>query len=119
MEKTFIARLGSIQNIPMGQGRSFIVEGEEVAVFRTRGGSLFAIENKCPHLKGPLSDGIVGDGKVVCPLHGHKFDLKTGEGSEGHECVNIFDVREENGNILLVYPSSLPAKDKTQERSFI
>jgi len=119
MEKGLSINLGSVEDIPIGQGRCFIVKGEEVAVIRSRDGHLSAIENKCPHLKGPLSDGIVGGGKVICPLHGHKFDLKTGKGSEGHECVNVFYVWEEHGNVMLLYPASITVNGKIEEESLV
>ena len=102
MEKMRI-RLGSIDQIPIGHGTCFIVGSHEVAVFRTRSGNLFAIENQCPHLGGPLVDGIVGDNKVICSLHGHKFDLVTGQGSDAHECVKTFKVWEENKNIFILF----------------
>jgi nitrite reductase (NADH) small subunit len=93
--------LGSIESIASGQGRCFIVGGEEIAVFRQRDGQLFATQNRCPHKQGPLSEGVAGGGKVICPLHSHKFDLQSGEGSEKGECVKVYAVREENGEILL------------------
>jgi nitrite reductase/ring-hydroxylating ferredoxin subunit len=43
----------------------------------------------------------MGAGKVICPLHSHKFDLCTGEGPDPKECVKVYQVREENGSILL------------------
>lgn len=106
MNNTKIIPLGDVEHIPLGQGMCFIIRGEEVAVFRSREGTLFAVENQCPHRKGPLSEGIMGGGKIVCPLHGHKFDLATGQGSDGHECVKTFKVSEENGQVILEYPVS-------------
>jgi nitrite reductase (NADH) small subunit len=96
--------LGLLEQIPLGLGRCFQVKGEEIAVFRPRSGELKAIDNRCPHKKGPLAEGIIGNNKVVCPLHGHKFDLSTGEGSEAQECLRVFKVREVNGKILLEWP---------------
>lgn len=93
--------LGHIDNIALGQGRCFLVAGEEVAVFRQRDGRLFAVQNRCPHKQGPLAEGIAGGGKVICPLHSHKFNLETGEGSEKGECVKTYRVTESNGEILL------------------
>ena len=49
----------------------------------------------------PPMEGVSGGGKVICPLHAHKFDLETGVGSEPHECVKIYAVREVDGEILL------------------
>ncbi len=101
MDKRMMANLGEVNQIPIGQGRCFVVQGEEVAVFRTRSGGIFALENQCPHRKGPLSEGVIGDGKVICPLHGHKFDLATGKGVEPQECVKTFKAWEEHGEIFL------------------
>ena len=95
-----VVNLGNVEGIAKGQGRCFIVNDEEIAVFRQRDGRLFATQNRCPHRQGPLSEGIIGNGKVVCPLHAHKFDMCTGEG-EGHECVTTFAVKEVFGNIVL------------------
>ena len=93
--------LGSVEHIALGQGRCFTVNGEEIAVFRQRDGQLFATQNRCPHKQGPLSEGVAGGGKVICPLHAHKFDLATGNGSEPHECVKLYRVSESNGDVLL------------------
>ena len=100
--KSRTLNLGSIEKVPKGQGFCFIVDGQEIAVFRQRGdGKLFAVQNRCPHKQGPLAEGIMGGGKVICPLHSHKFDLCTGEGPEPKECLRVYRVREENGAILL------------------
>lgn len=93
--------LGSLEKIPIGQGRCYIIGADEVAVFRQRDGQLFASQNRCPHKQGPLSEGVIGAGKVICPLHFHKFDLTMGAGSEPHECVKTFNVREQDGEIVL------------------
>jgi len=102
-ETTTLTRinLGSAAAIPVGQGRCYIVNGQEIAVFRQRDGRLFATENLCPHRRGPLSEGIVGDGRVICPMHAHQFNLQTGAGNEAHECVNVYDVEVENGKLML------------------
>ena len=93
--------LGRAAAIPWGQGRCYIVGGREIAVFRQRDGRLFAAENRCPHRQGPLSEGLVGGGRVICPLHSHQFDLASGEGTEKRECVKVFSIEESEGNLLL------------------
>jgi len=103
MEQSFIINLGPLEDIPIGQGRCFIVKDEEVSVFHLRSGKVRAVENKCPHRQGPLSEGIIDEGKVVCPLHGHKFDLKTGRGSEGGECVRVFESWIEHNHVYIEY----------------
>jgi nitrite reductase (NADH) small subunit len=99
--KTKTVNLGSVDKVPPGQGFCFIVAGREIAVFRQRDGKLFATQNRCPHKQGPLSEGIIGAGKVICPLHSHKFDLSSGEGPEPKERLQIYALREEKGEILL------------------
>jgi nitrite reductase (NADH) small subunit len=96
--------LGRVDRIPPGQGRAFIVDGREVAVFRQRDGRLFAAAGRCPHRQGPLADGLLGAGQVICPLHAHKFDLTTGAGAEPAECVEVFPARERGGEVLAALP---------------
>ena len=94
-------KLGPLEKVPLGQGFCFVVGNEEVAVFRPRTGGLFAIQNRCPHRQGPLCEGVIGDKNVICPYHSHKFNLRTGEGSEPGEKVKVFKVQEKDGEILL------------------
>ena len=87
--------LGSIDRIPPGEGQTFIVAGREIAVFRARGtDEVHATQARCPHKAGLLADGIVGDGKVICPLHSYKFDLATGT-SLGNVCQSLKTYRTE------------------------
>jgi len=83
--------LGPLDRIPLGEGRTFNLGGREVAVFRTRAG-VFATDAMCPHKTGRLADGLVGDGKVICPLHGFKFALATGE-PLGNDCAALVTYR--------------------------
>ena len=87
--------LGPIDRIPPGEGQTFLVEGREVAVFRSRvTDELFATQSRCPHKQGLLADGIVGDGKVICPLHSYQFDLATGT-PLGNACESLRTYRAE------------------------
>ncbi len=106
MRTSYLVNLGNVNDIPLGQGACYIVKGAEIAVFRARDGKVSAIENRCPHRQGPLSEGVVGNVKVVCPLHGHKFDLTSGEGTEKGERVRTFEVREQYGEIILDFSVS-------------
>jgi nitrite reductase (NADH) small subunit len=93
--------LGNADAIPLGQGRCYVVAGQEIAVFRQRDGKVFATQNLCPHRQGPLAEGLVGNGKVICPLHAHHFDLSSGTGGESAECVRTYAVEEAGGKLLL------------------
>jgi nitrite reductase (NADH) small subunit len=93
--------LGGVGRIPAGQGRCYVIGSVEIAVFRQRDGRLFAVQNRCPHRQGPLSEGVIGEGHVICPLHSHRFNLKNGEGSEPNECVRVHRVKDVDGAILV------------------
>ena len=94
--------VGSIDEIPLGEGRTFVVDGEQIAVFRLRDGSLRAIDAVCPHKGGPLADGLADDRVVVCPLHGHTFDMCTGsEASGANLSVSSYAVSAVDGAIRI------------------
>lgn len=96
--------LGPEDAIPLGQGRAFVVGDAVVAVFRQRDGRLFAIDARCPHRGGPLAEGIVGDGKVICPLHGWKIDLASGRCVGEPGTVPVYAVRRVDGRVRLSLP---------------
>ncbi|HET9650275.1 MAG TPA: Rieske (2Fe-2S) protein [Microlunatus sp.] len=73
-----VVRLGDARQIPPGEGRAFDVAGEQVAIFRLRNGSLRAVSAVCPHKGGPIADGQIDNGVVLCPLHLNAFSLDTG-----------------------------------------
>lgn len=96
-----VVNLGSVSAIPLGQGRCYVVGGESLAVFRQRDGRIFASSNRCPHGQGPLAEGLLGGGKVICPMHGHQFCLETGSSSVGAESLQVFPVEEVDGTIQM------------------
>ncbi len=84
--------LGPVDQIPPGQGRNFQVGGRRVAVFRGRDGCVYATQADCPHRGGPLADGLVGSGTLVCPLHERRFDLATGQAQNGDCNVDVYPI---------------------------
>ena len=75
-----------------------------IAIFRTGEDEVFALIDRCPHKKGPLSMGLVHGSSVTCPLHGMKIDLATGEpmgADAGKGCAPRIEVRVEDGRILI------------------
>jgi nitrite reductase (NADH) small subunit len=94
--------LGPVEQIPPGEGRAFGVDGEQVAVFRLRDGTLRALSAVCPHRGGPIADGTIDRQVVMCPLHQHAFDLKTGCSSTGAEPLRTYSVHQDSQqNIVL------------------
>ncbi|MGE0232797.1 MAG: nitrite reductase small subunit NirD [Flavobacteriaceae bacterium] len=101
-------RIGEIDDIPR-RGARCVKHGEmTIAVFRTHDDRIFALEDKCPHRNGPLSQGIVHDGCVTCPLHNWVISLETGRATGADEGrTKAFPVRLDGMTILL---SLTPAK---------
>lgn len=73
-----------------------------VAVFRTADDRVFALDDRCPHKGGPLSEGIVHGTQVTCPLHNWVFDMATGQAQGADEGrVVTHPVRVQGGRIWL------------------
>lgn len=94
-------RLGPMDQIPVGEGRTFTVGDEQVAVFRPRGGGLHALQAICPHRGGPLADGLIDGQQVICPLHNHAFRLADGHCTTGDWSVQAYQVAVEDGEVIL------------------
>jgi nitrite reductase (NADH) small subunit len=94
--------IGPIEQIPPRGARLVKTPRRDIAVFRTAGDEIFALENRCPHRGGPLSDGIVHGRKVACPLHNWIIDLENGEATGADRgCARRFAVKVESGRIYL------------------
>ncbi len=94
--------IGALTDIPTRGGRVVKTPRGCLAIFRAADDSVFALDDRCPHKGGPLSDGIVHGHKVTCPLHSLVIDLETGLG-EGAEAgaVRAHGIRVEGGRLLL------------------
>jgi nitrite reductase (NADH) small subunit len=76
--------------------------GDNIALFRTASGNVFALRDRCPHKGGPLSQGIVAGETVTCPLHGWNLGLDTGQArAPDAGCVATYPVRVEDGMVWL------------------
>jgi len=74
--------IGKSDEFPLGKLRKIdIDEDTTLAVARLENG-LCAVNNTCPHMGGPLGNGTLEDGNVICPWHNSKFDLCSGKNIE-------------------------------------
>jgi nitrite reductase (NADH) small subunit len=71
--------IGLISDIPRRGARCVNTPMGRIAVFRTADDRVFAMEDRCPHKGGPLSQGIVHGASVTCPLHNWVISLETGK----------------------------------------
>lgn len=96
------AEIGPLDAIPREGARLVRTEGGCLAVFRTATDEVFALEDRCPHKDGPLSQGIVHGNSVTCPLHNWVISLASGEAEGADEGqVKTFPVKVEDGRLLL------------------
>ncbi|MUT66579.1 nitrite reductase small subunit NirD [Paenibacillus sp. NEAU-GSW1] len=96
--------IGKISDIDVKSSRTVKLQGIDIAVFRLTDGSVLAVENKCPHKGGVLSEGMVCGTSVHCPLHDWKIDLRSGRVHEPDEgCITTFEttVDSESGEIYI------------------
>ncbi|MEW6723197.1 MAG: FAD-dependent oxidoreductase [Candidatus Micrarchaeota archaeon] len=92
--------------------------GKKIAVFRTKEG-IFAIDNTCTHAGGSLCDGLQEEGTVTCPLHGAKFDVRTGEvrGPPATKPVSSYKTRMVDGSVEIEIEAESALPQKAMEGS--
>ncbi len=69
------------ESLQPGQMRRLALEGHDLLLANVDG-TLYAIENRCPHEDASLYNGALKGHCVECPLHGSRFDLRTGQPQE-------------------------------------
>lgn len=94
-------KIAEVSDIPKGEGKICLIHGKEIALFHLESGEVRAVDNVCPHQKGPLAHGILTGEIVTCPLHGWKIDLKTGEAIGENGRVATYLICIENGDIWI------------------
>ena len=70
--------IGSVNDIPLRGARCVQTPHGKIGVYRVADGRVFAMQDRCPHKGGPLSQGIVHGTSVTCPLHNWVISLETG-----------------------------------------
>lgn len=93
--------IGRVEDVPPGEGRTFVVAGTQVAVFRLRDGSLHATQAACPHAGGPLADGLTDVDVLVCPLHQYAYRWSDGASTGGTAPITTYPVRERDGYLVV------------------
>jgi NAD(P)H-dependent nitrite reductase small subunit len=92
-------KVAELSELAAGQSKCVQINGREIALFNA-GGKIFAIDNVCPHRGGPLSDGALEGGVVVCPWHGWRFDLTSGACvTIPAKAVDVFEVKVDGGAV--------------------
>lgn len=90
-----------ISEVPNFGKKVVSISGKEILLINIKG-TVFAVENECPHQGSPLGAAIVKDGHLSCPRHGYRFNLTDGKCAEHPECVlATYPVRLEGDDILV------------------
>ena len=94
--------IGALDDIPRQGARIVKTRQGCVAVFRAADDHVFALDDRCPHKGGPLSEGIVHGHSVTCPLHNWVFDMTTGQ-AQGADAgrVATHAIRVAAGRVLI------------------
>lgn len=94
--------LAALDELPPTGARAFAVGALNILLCRSSAG-VFAIENRCSHAMSPLEGGRVRGPHIFCPLHGVRFDLRTGapSGELTRAPVRVWPVRIEAGRVLV------------------
>lgn len=71
-------RVASVSEVPVGGSKCVTIRRKRVALFNLDG-QIYAIDDVCSHAEAYLSEGRVDGDQVICPLHGARFRIKTGE----------------------------------------
>ncbi len=95
-------QVGNLADIPRQGSRVIKTAKGEIALFRSVDDQVFALDNRCPHKGGPLSQGIVHGKRVTCPLHSWVISLETGEAvAPDTGCAHRHEVRQAHGVLFL------------------
>jgi nitrite reductase (NADH) small subunit len=90
-----------ISEIPNFGKKVITVSGQEVLFINIKG-TIYAVENECPHQGSPLTAAIVKDGYIACPRHGYRFNLSDGSCSDHPECtLRTYPVELQGDDILI------------------
>lgn len=96
-----VARVEDVPNdVPLART---LVDGRRICLVRLHE-EVFAVEDRCPHRDFPLSGGDVVNGCLECPWHGARFDVRTGQCTQGPaegDAIAVYPVLQVNGVVLV------------------
>jgi len=92
------AKLGDVPNF----GKKVVsVNGQEILLVNLKG-TIFAVENECPHQGSPMGAAMVKDGHISCPRHGYRFNLADGRCIDHPEyTLKTYTVQIQGDDILV------------------
>ncbi len=97
-----LVRLCATEELPgPGALAALEVEGRQLCIANDEG-RIAAVDNVCPHQQGPLAEGWLENGRVLCPWHAWAFDLKTGAAEHNEaEVVAVYPIQVQGTEVLV------------------
>lgn len=97
-------KVAQVSDLADGEMKSVSVGSRDVLLAKM-GDDFFAVDNACPHVGAPLSQGHLRDGIVTCPLHGWQYDVTNGEGKmpPGSQ-IGCFKVKVDGDDVFVAEP---------------
>lgn len=93
--------MGVAELPPVGEAREAVCGDRQICIANA-GGELSAMDNVCPHRGGPLGQGILEDGKLICPWHAWAFDVKTGVAVHSPQAkVDVYEIKVAGEDVLV------------------
>jgi nitrite reductase (NADH) small subunit len=97
----FVRVMGVSELPPAGEAREAVC-GERQICIANSGGEISAMDNVCPHRGGPLGQGIVEDGKLICPWHAWAFDVRSGVAVHSPDAkVDVYEIKVAGEDVLV------------------
>jgi nitrite reductase (NADH) small subunit len=95
-------KIASAAELPAaGEAKEFTI-GEKVLCVANVEGTISAMDNVCLHRGGPIGQGFVNEGKVICPWHGWEWDPKTGAASHNPAArLTVYPIKVEGDDVLV------------------
>ncbi len=92
--------VASVEDFPAGSRHAVDVDDVPIIVFNLDG-QYFAIEDVCTHDYSSLDDGELDGEEIICPRHGARFNVRTGEAltAPAYEAIATFPVRVHDGSV--------------------
>jgi nitrite reductase (NADH) small subunit len=99
---TAFFRIAQASDLPaVNQAKEFAF-GDKVVCVANVNGTISAMDNVCLHHGGPLGQGMIEGGKVVCPWHGWQYDPQTGQAAHNSNArVAVYPIKIENGDVMV------------------
>jgi nitrite reductase (NADH) small subunit len=96
-----LVRIASALELPANNEVKEFECGERTVCVANVNGEIRAMDNECLHNGGPLGQGVIEGGKVICPWHGWAWDAKTGAADVPGVKLAVYPVKVENGDVFV------------------